>query len=90
MFKKLSQIECGDSFLIIRKFKKMKVIEISRHVVYYLETDEEDLNFFTRYSADNWSVRMGESDEPVYNNETVAELETAFQRWVNRNETKEK
>jgi len=65
----------------------MNVTEISKHTVHYLETDEEDWNFYTRYSADNWSVRMGESDEPVYDNETIAELEAAFQKWVGENES---
>lgn len=60
----------------------MNVTEISKHTVHYLETDEEDCNFFTRYSADNWSVRIGESDESVHDNETIAELEAAFQKWA--------
>lgn len=64
----------------------MNVIDISKHIVYYLETDEEDYYFYKRYSADNWSVRMGESDEPIYDKETIAELESAFQKWVAENE----
>lgn len=63
----------------------MNVTKISKRTVHYLETDEEEYNFYTRYSADSWSVRMGESDEPVYNNETIAELETQFQRWAVKN-----
>ena len=61
----------------------MNIKEISKHTVHYLETNEE---VYTRHSANNWSVRIGESDEPVYNSETIAELEAAFQKWVGENE----
>ena len=65
----------------------MNVTKISKQTVHYLETDEEDWNFYTRYSADNWSVRMGESDESVCDKETITELEVAFQKWVGKNES---
>jgi hypothetical protein len=60
----------------------MNITEIRKHTIYYLETDEEGCNFYTRHSADNWSMRIGESDESVYDNEIIAELEAAFKKWV--------
>lgn len=65
----------------------MKVKEISKHTVHYLETDEKGWNFYTRYSADDWQCRMGDSDEFINDNEKIAELEAAFQKWVGENES---
>lgn len=48
-------------------------------------TDNNDYYTYTRYGADNWSIRMGESDEPLYDTETIEELEEAFQNWVVEN-----
>ena len=59
----------------------MNVIQINKRTVHYLETDEEDCNFYTRYSANTWSVVIGDSNEFIYNNETIAELEAWFQKW---------
>ena len=39
---------------------------------------------YTRYGADNWTVRMGESDETLYNCE---EIETLYQEWLAKNES---
>lgn len=54
----------------------MKIKEIRKAEVHFIETDEEDYYRYTRYSATNWTVIMGESDEPVYDCE---ELEAMFQ-----------
>ena len=36
---------------------------------------------YTRYSADSWTVTMGESDEQVYD---CADLEEAYQLWKSK------
>lgn len=55
----------------------MKIEEITKAEIHFVTTDEEDYYEYTRYSATNWTVRMGESDEPVYD---CKELESMFQR----------
>ena len=55
----------------------MKIEGITKAEIHFVTTDEEDYYEYTRYSATNWTVRMGESDEPVYDCE---ELESMFQR----------
>lgn len=35
-----------------------------------------------RYSADNWTIVMGESEEPLYD---FANLENAFQKFILKN-----
>jgi hypothetical protein len=54
----------------------MKVVDFMKTVVYFVETDESNYSFYTRYDADNWTKRMGESDEPIFDCE---ELERQFQ-----------
>lgn len=49
----------------------MKITAFTAHSV------EHDGELYTRYGPDNWTVRMGESDESVYRCE---ELEAEFQR----------
>lgn len=41
---------------------------------------------YVRYSADNWTVTMGESDEQVY---ACEDLEKAYQLWEKQTVTKE-
>ncbi len=62
----------------------MKIKEVTKIVCFLIETDEEYPNEYTRYSADNWTVRMGESDETLYNCE---EIETLYQKWLTKNES---
>lgn len=63
----------------------MRAMEISEHTIHYLQTDEEGWNFYTRYSADSWSVKIGESDEPVYDSGKIIELESLFREWSSKN-----
>jgi hypothetical protein len=42
--------------------KIINVISIKGHVV-EIDLTDEFYNQYTRYGPDNWSVRMGESDE---------------------------
>ena len=54
----------------------MTITDISEIKSVLVETTESD---YTRYSPDNWYVRMGESDEPVYN---CDELEAEYQKYI--------
>lgn len=54
----------------------MEIKGITKAEIHFVTTDEGDYYEYTRYSSTNWTVRMGESDEPVYNCE---ELEDMFQ-----------
>ena len=57
----------------------MKITKVSKSVVFYITTDDDDLFEYKRYSSNNWTVSMGESDEPVYDCE---DLEEMFQKWI--------
>ena len=59
----------------------MEITKITKHEVYFVETDEKEYNHHTGYSPDNWTVRMGESDEPT---SMDGELEPLFQMGLNR------
>ncbi len=63
----------------------MKIIDVTPIKGHVVETDSTDQFYFqyTRYSADNWFVRMGESDEQFYNCE---EMEALFQEYIKNNE----
>jgi hypothetical protein len=67
---------------IVRIFMNIK--SVTPQTVHFVETDGDDLYQYTRYGADNWTVRMGESDEPVYRCE---ELEAAFQAFLSANDS---
>lgn len=54
---------------------KMEIITVERRSYHYIETDESEFFNYVRYSPDCWMVRMGESDEPMYDCEG---LEAAF------------
>ena len=56
----------------------MKIKEVTRAVIFYIETDQEDYNRYIRWGSNCWTVTVCESDEPVYNCE---ELEQMFQDW---------
>jgi hypothetical protein len=60
----------------------MKITNATRSIVFYVETDENELNRYTRHSSENWTVTMGESDETVYDCE---EMEKLFQEWLSQN-----
>jgi len=54
----------------------MKIEDIIETTIHFVTTDADEWNEYTRYSADSWTVRMGESDEPEYD---CKELEAMFQ-----------
>ena len=62
----------------------MKIIDVTPIKVHVIETDSTDefYNQYTRYGADIWFVRMGESDESFYNCE---EIEALFQEYIKNN-----
>ena len=41
----------------------MKIVNAEKSIVFYVETDEKELNRYTRHSSCSWTVVMGESDE---------------------------
>jgi len=57
----------------------MKIIQTSSAVVHYVETDEAELNLYTRHSPEYWTVTMGESEEIIHDCE---ELERLFQNYI--------
>ena len=61
----------------------MKITDIFERTIFIVETDEDDYSSYTRYSKDCWFVRMGESDEPLYDCE---EIEKEFQKCMQENE----
>lgn len=58
----------------------MKLKEVTKGEVYYITTDEEGYNNYTRHSEGYWTRTMGESEESYYGTE---ELEELFQQHVN-------
>ena len=57
----------------------MKITEVTKVICFFIETDDEDNYMYNRYGANNWTVRMGESDEPLYN---CDEIEKLYQEWI--------
>lgn len=49
---------------------------VNSKTVHFVTTDESEYNQYIRYGSNNWSVTIGESEEPVYDCE---ELEKEFQ-----------
>lgn len=60
----------------------MKIVRVTKAIIFYIETDEKDYHRYIRHAANSWTVAMGESDEPVYDCE---ELEKMFQKWLSEN-----
>ena len=54
----------------------MEILEVTKVEIHFVETDNPDFPLFTRYGPDDWTNRMGSSDEPVYETKP---LELAFQ-----------
>lgn len=50
-------------------------------VVDHGPTGYSDWQTFTRYGSKAWTVSMGESDEPVYSDIAIAELEQTYQNY---------
>lgn len=57
----------------------MNIREVREVTCHSVITDEKDYREYTRYGPESWTVRMGESDEQVYE---CAELEKAFQAFL--------
>tara|TARA_B110000977_G_C10614254_1_gene313498 strand:+ start:25 stop:450 length:426 start_codon:yes stop_codon:yes gene_type:complete len=56
----------------------MKITEVTEIQCSYIETNEEYPNEYKRYSPYNWTVLLGESNEPVHNCEEIEELYQNF------------
>ena len=57
----------------------MKILNATAINGFIVETDEDELFNYIRYGADCWYVKMGESDEPVYD---CKEIEARFQEYI--------
>ncbi len=67
----------------------MKIIKVLERTTFSVET-EGDNNYndiYTRYSADSWTVRIGESDEPLYE---CKNIELLYQEWLKNQQLKDK
>jgi hypothetical protein len=57
----------------------MKIYSITHISATQVITDESEFNEYIRYSQDCWYIRMGESEEPVYDS---IELERLYQEYI--------
>jgi hypothetical protein len=57
----------------------MKIDSITHISATQVITDESEFNEYIRYGQDCWYIRMGESEEPVYNS---IELERLYQEYI--------
>jgi len=60
----------------------MKILDVWKIKGYNVETNGQVFYSYTRYSSDNWYVRIGLSDEPVSDCE---EIEALFQEYIKTN-----
>jgi len=60
----------------------MRIVEVQKKTIHFVETDDEHINLYIRYDYNNWSVRLGESEEPVYDEKLLIKLETLFKDWM--------
>jgi hypothetical protein len=60
----------------------MKILKAVPDVLVYIETDDPDYPDFLRFSPNSWVQRMGESWEPVYDDQ---ECEEAYQEHLRAN-----
>lgn len=57
----------------------MKIEDIIELKIFKVRVSNGQFEYYIRYSADNWFVTMGQSEEPVYNCKSLEEL---FQRFI--------
>jgi len=60
----------------------MEITYLKEFTATIVETDEPEYSRYTRYTSDNWTVVMGESEEPVYD---CTELERLYQSKILEN-----
>jgi len=65
--------------IIKMKSNATHIKEVTKAEVYFVTTDEKDCCEYTRYSPEVWTVKMGDSDESLYD---CQELEGLFQSYV--------
>lgn len=61
----------------------MKVDKIYTITSYVMEVSDSEYEYYIRYSEDVWYFRIGESEEPVLDQEKAKELEDLFQKNFN-------
>jgi len=66
-------------------FKVSDVRPISGEMMYVSPRIWGNWDSVTRWSATHWTVSMGESEEEIYDERLVAELEAAYQEYKKEN-----
>jgi hypothetical protein len=56
----------------------MEIKEVTKAIIFYVKTDDEDCCRYIRYGANSWTVITSENEEPVYDCNL---LEQMFQEW---------
>ena len=57
----------------------MKIIDCNQATIHYITIQGKyGFDYYTRHNSDNWTIRMGESDENIH----CGELETLFQEYI--------
>ena len=57
----------------------VKIERVTGCFSHCVEVDNSEFTMYTRHSSDCWTVRIGESEEPVYD---CKEIEAAFQEYL--------
>lgn len=56
----------------------MKITHIEKLEAFIVHTDDNEKQEYTRYSAESWTLRIGDSDEPVYDSSKIEKLFQKF------------
>lgn len=60
----------------------MKIDEVRKIESYEIEVSDDEHQYYIRYSSKSWYVRIGESEEPVLDDDKVEKLEIEFQKFL--------
>jgi len=60
----------------------MNIDGIKKRESYEIEVSGDQYEYYIRYSSDSWYFRIGESEEPVLDNDKIEELEIKFQEFL--------
>ena len=63
----------------------MKIDKITHRESFEIEVSDDDYEYYIRYSSDVWYVRIGESEEPVLDENKINVLEKEFQKHLELN-----
>ena len=60
----------------------MKIVDAWEVRSQAFEVEDDECQQYTRLGLGNWRVRMGESDEPVYDEEKIKELDFMYLQYL--------